>query len=164
MDISDLVRDDAGPPIIPYWLRLWSDWREWRYLYRRIVGYFVRGWRGWADHDTWGLDGYIAGVLAGSLRHLASTKRGCPQDFVERAGGDVDAGCDLWVAWLREKADWFEWYCLDEDGTSDDRGWIAPGMSDEEKRRRIDVHRAKLDQFFDVVLPDFGRHFGSLWD
>ncbi|SRR5712691_11226565 len=147
--------------MIPYWLRRWARWAEWKYLARRIRGYFVRGYRGWADYDTWGLDHYMAGVFAGSLRHLAKNNHGAPHDFIEKYG---DKGFDEWDAWLRDKADWFEWYHLDEDGTSDDKGWITPGMPSDEMRRRIDAYTAKMEKFHNEILPDFVKRWGSLWD
>jgi hypothetical protein len=156
--------------MLPYWVRRWLWWSEWKYLYRRVTGFFVRGWRGWANHDAWGLDHYVSGVFAGSLRRLASTKRGCPHEFAmlyatdEEPNGDADKGTEAWCDWLRGKADWFEWYYLDEDGTSDDKGWIAPGMSGEEKKRRIDAHCEKMRVFHEEVLPDFVKNWGSLWD
>jgi hypothetical protein len=133
------------------------DWRDWRYLFRhKIGGLFQRAHRGYADHDLWSFDLYISGVLAGGLRQLAARAHGYPCDF--------PGGFDGWQLWLREKADWFEWYCKDEDGTSEELGWIDPTLTTAEKRRRMDAYNHKMEQFFNQVLPDFCTHFGGLWD
>ncbi len=155
----------------PYWVRRWFMASEWRWLYRRFIGFFVRGWRGWAPHDTWGLDHYIARILADALPHLATNVHGYPPEFYPDGGlkseytrEESDAAFDAWIKWLYDKAEWFDWYAKDDDGISDDRGWITPGMSKEEKHRRIEAHNAKMKEFYEVVLPDFIKHFGSLWD
>ena len=135
----------------------WFGWPDWRYLFRhRLYGWFQRANRGWADHDTWSFDIYVAEVLAGGLRRLADNTHGYPCEF--------PGGSDGWEAWLRNKAAWFEWYYKDEDGTSDDKGWIDPSLTQDEKRKRMDAYSSKLDQFLNEELPDFCKHFGSLWD
>lgn len=138
----------------------WTSYSEWKFLTRRIKGYFVRGYRGWADHDTWNLDSYLAEVLAGSLRHLAHRHFGCTHEFWDaEAKGDET---HRWREWLLDKADWFEWYYRDKDGISDDTDWA--NLPREEVRRRIQVHNAKMDRFHNEVLADFGKHWGNLWN
>ena len=133
------------------------DWSEWRYLFKhRIGGWFQRANRGWADHDTWSFDHYLAEVVAGGLRKLAENGHGYPCDF--------PGGAEGWNAWLLDKADWFEWYHLDEDGASGDKGWIDPALTQDEKRRHMDAYHAKTERFFNEVLPDFCKYFGNLWD
>lgn len=153
-----------------WWARRLLVWlfapTEWRWRRRRFVGFFVRGWRGWADHDCWGVDTYLAGVMAGMLRRLADHHHhGVPPAFLPDVGAcpnyDADAA---WTAWLRDKATWLEWYHRDEDGVSDDRGWIRPDLTDTEKALRINAHVEKMRSFHEDVMPDLGRHFGSLWD
>jgi hypothetical protein len=134
---------------------------EWKFLFRRARGFFTRGYRGWADYDTWGLDHYLAGVLAGSLRHLAKHKQGCPSVLYEQWG---DKAFDIWRDQLLAWADWFEWYYLDEDGTSEVTGWIDPTVSEEEKRKRIDTYMKKMEKFLTEIVPDFAKHWGDLWD
>lgn len=162
--------------MMPYQVRRWFRWSEWRWLYRRFIGFFQRGWRGYADHDVWGLDHYLASVLAPALRRLADTTHGIPMEFMEKAGysynpetgvetpGDTEIAFAAWKIWLREMADWFEWYDLDEDGISDDKGWIAEDLSEEEKSRRIQAYMAKMEKFLTEILPQFVKHWGSLWD
>ena len=163
---------------LPHSLRTWLSWRDWRYFFaHRVGGFFQRGRRGWADHDTWSFDTYLAGVLAGGLRprcairrprclgtylagvlagglrRLADKNHGYPCDFPGEAEG--------WQAWLRDKADWFEWYAKDGIMPSDQPYHT---LSQEERRARMDAYRAKMDKFFEEVLPDFVKYFGNLWD
>jgi len=146
---------------IPYAIRRWTEYAEWRFLFRRVRGFFVRGWQGWTDLDTWSLDAYISKILAGGLRHLAENKHGCPSDFYELHG---EAGHELWAQWLLEKAGWFKWYADDSDGTLGDTNWIDSDLSEEERIRRIKAHQTKMTQFNNVVLPDFVKYFAHLWD
>ena len=133
------------------------DWSDWRYLFQhRIGGWFQRANRGYADHDVWSFDTYLAGVMAGGLRELAAHNIGHPCDF--------PGGADGWNAWLLDKANWLEWYHKDEDGVSDDKGWIAPHLTQEQKSHRINTYHTKMQQFFNEVMPDIGKHFGHLWD
>lgn len=133
------------------------EWGDIRYFFvHRVGGWFQRANRGWADHDTWSFDTYLAEVMAGGLRQLATNKTGYPCDF--------PGGADGWKQWLIGKAEWLEWYAKDEDGTSDDKGWINPALSKEEKHARIDAYSSKMKQFHEEVMPDLGKHFGSLWD
>lgn len=107
---------------------------EWRWKWRQFKGLFQRARRGWASHDTWSFDVYLAGVIAGGLRHLAENTHGHPCDF--------PGGADGWSAWLRDKAEWFAWY--------------------EEGAFYCDIK--KIEYFNEVVLPDFAKYYGGLWD
>ncbi len=160
-----------------YWacyrfLHRWLTYSEWRYRLRhRLWGFFQRGWRGWADHDVWGLDHYLAGVMAGALWRLADTHHGYPVDFMpgypgswECTSEESEAASAAWAAWLRDKAAHLQWYHLDEDGTSDDLGWVREDLSEEEKSARIEAHTAKMRRFHEEVMPDLARRWGSLWD
>ncbi len=115
----------------------WLTYSEWRYRVRyHLWGFFQRGWRGWADHDVWGLDCYLAGVMAGALRRLEATGHGFPADFLpdhaarwDYTREETDAASAAWRRWLLDKAAWLEWYHRDEDGVSGDTNWIEPGLS-----------------------------------
>ena len=50
---------------------------------RRTKWYFQRAGRGWATCDTWGLDYYLAGVIADSITHLKENKHGGPANLTE---------------------------------------------------------------------------------
>ena len=157
--------------MLPYQVRRWFRWSEWRWLCRRFVGFFQRGWRGYADHDVWSFDHYVAGVMSAGLKRLAANHCGYPTAFLpdyptrwEHTLEEREAAYAAWTAWLEDKAEWFAWYAVDDDGISDDRGWIRPDLTEDEKRRRIEAHLAKMETFHSEVLADFGEHFGSLWD
>ena len=144
--------------------RLWG-------IRRAIVAFWQRGIRGWADEDTWSFDHYLARVIAEGLRHLDQVKHGVPNEFCpgwpdryDHTSAELDVASAAWSAWLQDKANWFEWYWRDEDGMSDGTNWIDPEIPDDEKKRRIDSHMAKLKHFYEVVLPEFGKYFGALWD
>ena len=107
-------------------------WMRWQY--RRVKGWFQRANRGWADHDTWSFDWYLAGVMAGGLRHLAKHAHGYPDGF--------PGGAEGWEAWLRDKAEWFEWY----------QDW------------QVNDDIAKLHKFYNEVLPDLVKWYEGLWD
>jgi hypothetical protein len=85
---------------------------------------------------VWSFDTYLASVIAGGLRELAEHNHGYPSEF--------PGGAEGWEAWLRDKADWFEWY----------GDWDAPDHLDPKKN----------DTFFEEVLPDFVKWYGGLWD
>jgi len=51
-----------------YGFYIWWNWLELRPL--KIKSFFQRGWRGWADEDTWDLDYYLAMVISQSIKHL----------------------------------------------------------------------------------------------
>lgn len=160
-----------------YWigyrfLHSWFTYSEWRYRIRfRLWGFFQRGWRGWADRDVWGFDSYLAGVTAAGLRRLEATRHGYPVEFLpdyqtrwDHTSEESDAASAAWGRWLIDKAEWLEWYHLDEDGVSDDKGWIREDLSEEEKSRRITAHQEQIRRFYEEVLPDLAKHWGSLWD
>jgi hypothetical protein len=136
-------------------MRKWFAWSHWRYLLRfRLYGYVERARRGYSSQDLWSFDYHLARVIAGGLRDLAERAHGYPCDFPGEHEG--------WQAWLRDKAEWFEWYKRDEPDPEND--WTADGITADERRRRIQAHHAKMDRFFNEVLPDFGKYFGALWD
>ena len=140
-------------------------------LPRRGKWFLQRGWRGWADHDVWGLDAYLAAVMAGALRHLAAHHHGHPVDFLpdyetrwDFTEEESAAAAAAWTAWLRDKAAALDWYARDEDGISDDLGWISDDLSEEERVARIDAHQEKMRRFHEEIMPDLVRRWGALWD
>ncbi len=50
-------------------------------LPRRIYWFFQRGFRGYADNDTWDFDLYLAKVITGGLKQLKKYHHGCPSDI-----------------------------------------------------------------------------------
>ena len=54
-------------------IRYYGFYIWWNYLNmlpRKIKSFFQRGYRGWADEDTWSLDCYLAIVISQSIKHL----------------------------------------------------------------------------------------------
>jgi hypothetical protein len=52
-----------------------------RWIWQPVVGlreFIHRGRHGWAPRDTWGLDHYLARVMAESIHHLADHSAGWP--------------------------------------------------------------------------------------
>lgn len=144
----------------PYWL----TFDHLRFVVRHgFWGFFQRGWRGWADHDTWGTDHHLARVTAGMLRHMAEIAHGFPMDILEIAGVDNETeagheyGIQIWKKWLTDKAEWFEWYAEDDLG-------FWPEMTEEERMTALNLYEKKCDHFRGMVLPDFYKHFETLWD
>jgi hypothetical protein len=99
---NELPRDpwfDAGPGLVKYEPDLFDrsgpdPWRTRIYWAARrffsavrsaprdayySIKYFIqRGRRGWADCDTWSLDGYLNGWMPAALKHLKAAKHGIP--------------------------------------------------------------------------------------
>ena len=145
-----------------YWLRPKEVWVDVRYTVRRFVGFFQRGYRGWAPHDTWSFDKHLALVIAEGLEHMAKHAHGVPGFvFEENPHLDHEAHHNLalvlWKQWLRDKAYWFRWYYNEEIGLNEHQ-------TAEEKGRLLDWYDKQEKHFYNVVLPDFGKRFGNLWD
>jgi len=147
--------------MIPYKMTPIEWVREIRYQTLKLRSFFVRGWRGWSGMDTWSLDHYLARTIGPALRHMAEHAHGHPLWVIEEYNlldpDDHAVALEAWKSWLIDKAEWFEWYAADEIGFTLD-------MSAEQKSQLLDFHEKKLDTFKLLVLPDFARHFDSLWD
>ena len=51
----------------------WIRYGIWTWLSdrpRKTKSFLQRGWRGWADEDTWDFDYYLTNVIIGGLKHL----------------------------------------------------------------------------------------------
>lgn len=58
-------------------------------IYRKIKRGWQRAYRGWADEDTWNLDGYLASVIKESVTFLKSHHYGYPTDLSEKEWDDI---------------------------------------------------------------------------
>jgi hypothetical protein len=56
----------------------YSPWGSPRRIYNETKFILQRAHRGWADSDTWSLDGYLDSWLPAALRHLKEHKHGVP--------------------------------------------------------------------------------------
>lgn len=97
---------------------------------------------------------------------MAKNAHGCPAEFLpgwpdrtKHTHEELVVACDVWQMWLEDKAAWFEWYTHYED---DLEGILEADNS--EKKAIVDKLQDKLDRFYDEVMVDWGKHFGSLWD
>lgn len=134
------------------------SWKEWRYQVRYLAwGFVQRGWRGWADRDVWGMDHHLAGIIAPMLRRLADNAHGYPGRHPGQTDNDCFETFEDWQAWLREKAEWFDWYATDE------MLWDSSKTA-YENERLMEEYRARHDKFRKEVLPDFVKWWGALWD
>ncbi len=59
------------------------------YLHKNIIYFFQRGFRGWADCDTWSLDTYLDKVIRDSVEYLRVNKHGYPMDLTEEKWDDI---------------------------------------------------------------------------
>jgi hypothetical protein len=64
-----------------YGFYIWWNWIEERP--RKIKSFFQRGWRGWADEDTWNFDIYLAKVILDGIKHHKKFQVGIPSEFCE---------------------------------------------------------------------------------
>lgn len=85
---------------------LWACHRSfWVTQRTRVVSFFQRGKRGWADADTWNWDTYLARVIAEGVTHIEKHSMGTPYPFFEQEKGD-----DAWRFYLTETAKAFADY------------------------------------------------------
>lgn len=154
-------------------LRRLLCWYEWRAFFNTPKIWYQRIRYGYSDRDLWSLDHYLAFILKDALRDLADTTHGWPgrppEPFWVEMTPEQQAEFpfetfEQWKDWLKDKAEWFDWYWRDDDGIEGDTNWIDDNLSEEERKRRIDVHIAKMTRFQKEVLPDFIKHFSGLWD
>ncbi len=116
------------PPPPSRWESLyWAVHRFWRWTiwervsprrnWRRLRVFWQRGRRGWADEDVWGLDSYLARVIAESTAHLAEIAHGCPISFLpdyktrwDHTREESELAHAEWHAWLRAASAHFAAY------------------------------------------------------
>jgi hypothetical protein len=52
-----------------------------RNLYLDLEAFFQRGFRGWANRDTWGYDFYLSNLIVQGVKYLKQTKNGYSVEF-----------------------------------------------------------------------------------
>ncbi len=129
-------------------------------LFRSFKTFYLRARYGWAPRDTWSLDAYLSGVLAGSLYHLADNKHGAPACYPKNRDG-IECACkDMsecqtdfaqWEADLKRWAKVFHDY--QDEGSLHKMG--APEMFLAEQERMKAVQQA---------LKEMAPYWGALWD
>jgi len=70
-----------------YGFYFWWNWLELRPL--KIKSFFQRGWKGWANEDTWAFDGYLAKVISEGCKHLKIYQQGIPGEIYEKYRNDL---------------------------------------------------------------------------
>jgi hypothetical protein len=95
----------------PYRKFCWPWWKEYINLknYYRAVKYFCqRGYRGYADCDSWDADSYLESVILGVIKNLKENSHGYPMSMAdykmdeELPEGVEDMGYEKWKAVLQE--------------------------------------------------------------
>lgn len=124
---------------------------------------YQRVTRGWADCDTWNLDGHFANVLAEAVEHLRVNKQGIPIDLTE----------EQWDGIMKEMVEGFRAYLRSDDTPPEfvreletSTGWRKNlGINDREYDwEKINAYqKAELDKFHHGMKL-FTEHFQSLWD
>jgi hypothetical protein len=130
---------------------------------RDVRTYWHRARYGWAPKDTWSLDDYLNGVLAGSLAHLAEHTHGTPCGYPMR--GDEAAAIVADGTWeemvtdhVRWEADLRRWAHAFSEEPNDVDIFDKPDYvrhNAEEKRRRDAIHQA---------LREMEPWWDALWD
>ena len=138
-----------------------SWWKElWRFVrkgwWQDLCTYWHRARYGWAPRDTWGLDDYLAGVLGGSLHHLADHHCGTPACYPQvnpTADDHLRTNHNQWTDDLHRWAHVFGQYADRHDLWGND----LPGEQIlAEERRRMDAVQP--------ALAELTPWFSGLWD
>ncbi len=133
-------------------------WWEFAYVRRPgwlldIHNYWHRARYGWAPKDTWSLDNYLNGVLAGALTHLADHSHGTPAGYPSVAATlETETDHAQWESDLRR---WAKVFSEDPDDVEiyDKPDYTAQWA--EETRRRDAIHQA---------LREMEPWWDALWD
>jgi hypothetical protein len=56
--------------------------------------------RGFSDYDVYGLSDYLTSVIKNSINQLAADHYGVPQQFLDKADGDIDKADALYSLYL----------------------------------------------------------------
>lgn len=89
----------------------WPWWKD--YLspstYWRTLKYFCqRGYRGYADCDSWDANSYMESVVLGVVISLKKSKRGCPASLVLSENEPFEVSFARWQSILQEIIDGLE--------------------------------------------------------
>ncbi len=117
------------------WLVVYDLWRD-------LVAFCQRGWRGYADRDCWSLDFYVSQWMPKALRVLYKNKLGYPSELDKYLDGRA-----VWDLYLLQMADGFE------------ANRKLSEMEFETPEEAEHLHQAQKDG-----LRLFAEWYGSLWD
>ena len=152
--------------------------RHWLY---EIKFFFQRGWRGWADRDTWSIDYYLSSILPGALRHLQEHSH----TYVEQEGMTEEEAVAEWGRILHAIADGFEASVKLDEGEyivytippdysqpmflpldSSDSSYVEmnPKCMGEVDKEATQANRQALFTQWEEGIDLFKKHFFNLWD
>jgi hypothetical protein len=149
-----------------YWpYRFWFN--HVRYFHKEIKWFFQRGWRGYADCDVWGLDGYLISWLPKALRHLAKYNHGCPPYLYDDQAKDDK--CHKWKEILEKMALGFElqdkWdrdYVAVVGDTKNGKEYYD--FKDPEWVKKFNAKEKEVEKTFNEAMDLFIKYFHNLWD
>lgn len=127
----------------------WIRYGIWTWLSdrpRKTKSFFQRGWRGWADEDTWSFDYYLAKVITGGLKQLKKYHSGIPVDIYKKYG-DAEANKE-WNKILDQIVEGFDLSIFLVDN---------PGQLNHQEEMEA---KKIINKGFDL----FKKYFNSLWD
>jgi len=137
-----------------YGFYIWWNWLSLRPL--KIKSFFERGWRGWANEDTWDFDLYLAEVISKGLKQLKKYNHGCPGEICNKYKDRKDLT-------QKEKDD----LAVKEWNTILDiiiRGFeLVPELFDNKYLTNMKLRKAteyEIDRAFDF----FKKYYFNLWD
>lgn len=116
---------------------------------------------GWAPSDTWNLQDYLAGVMAGSLKHLAETSYGSPNGYplTEGITAETPTNHELWKQDLLRWAEACREYALDENDLYNDA--VYDQMTPDYEH--IALIAKQRNEAFHHALKEMEPWFDSLW-
>ena len=135
---------------VHFWRNLFVDTR----LY--IVSFFQRGFRGYADSDTWDFDLYLAKVISQGVKHLKKFEQGCPNDIYNKYKDRTDL-----TQKEKDKLSMKEWHTILDIIV---RGFeLVPELFEAKvlKNKKLkDGHMYELERAFDFLK----KYYFNLWD
>lgn len=152
-------------------------WENLSYFFRiSLPSFFVRGWRGWADCDTWGWYAYNARIQRDVLKHLKKTKHGIPSvvtsDKVELDQDDNPTYNEFkrmekaWNEIIDNMIRAFDYIVQCDEGKLDyysdtyDQKW----MIEHEKKFNIKFMTKEQDEDMKKGFELYFKYYMSLWD
>lgn len=122
--------------------------------YYKLKRFYQRGRRGFSNADWWNLHYYLEKVLPPLLEKLANEHHGVPQDYVEKANGDVDLASIYWRQDLQIAAIKIRAADKAGDACSHDNGKCNPKL----------FHCVVAEENLKEAINWLGEHWYSLWD
>ena len=133
--------------------------------FRPIVWFIQRGVRGYSDRDTWNLSYYLAFIMKGSLKTLASSLHGSPCRWIPNPNQDMKDGnpyncdnCTCFEEWQTELQLYARKFQLMYDQSIEDEGELDEPI---EKGFAAMKRQEKNDR---EAMDWLAKKHGWLWD